>query len=389
MMRFQVFSSTTACLAVASFFACRSEAALDRPVEVRDSAGVQIVENGPISSDIAFRVGEPIYQTGWSPDGHLFQNVFSGVLLSNGRAAVGDIGNSELVILGASGAVEAVLGGEGQGPGEIGALISMARLGDDTIVVEDDGNARLSFFHGDSLIRSNRVESGRALFRLRSLGLEDNSLIMTISQYRLYFEEPWLRAPLVRHPLNTQQWDTVGLYDFAQRISQNVTPNPIRPSGHAAVTAGGMIVNRGDRSQVERMDLSGQTTQIILWEEDRRPLTASLWAIREEYWASRNTRRTEAELREFLADLRAAATEHLPYSGGLHGDDAGNVWVAEYSMDFPHPARYRVFGPDGHWLGWVEMPPRFQILDIGREFLLGIQRDEFDVQAITLVPIVR
>jgi len=41
------------------------------------------------------------------------------------------------------------------------------------------------------------------------------------------------------------------------------------------------------------------------------------------------------------------------------------------------------------WLGWVELPPRFEVLDIGRDHLLGLHRDELDVEAVALYPLGR
>ena len=61
-------------------------------VAVRDSAGIRIVENGPLSSAVAFRVGRPLYRIGGSDEDHNFVRVGAGVLLSDGRAAVGDGG---------------------------------------------------------------------------------------------------------------------------------------------------------------------------------------------------------------------------------------------------------------------------------------------------------
>ena len=41
--------------------------------------------------------------------------------------------------------------------------------------------------------------------------------------------------------------------------------------------------------------------------------------------------------------------------------------------------RFRVFGSRGEWLGWVEMPKRFQVFDIRDGRILGVQYDEFGV----------
>ena len=39
---------------------------------------------------------------------------------------------------------------------------------------------------------------------------------------------------------------------------------------------------------------------------------------------------------------------------------------------------------EGEWLGAVEMPRGARILDIGREYLLAVERDEFHLEAAVL-----
>ena len=43
------------------------------------------------------------------------------------------------------------------------------------------------------------------------------------------------------------------------------------------------------------------------------------------------------------------------------------------------PYDWMVFSPDGHLLGRVEVPRGLRIAEIGDDYLLGVQRDEFDV----------
>ena len=376
----------TVLLAAVWVTACEPEQS-NSPLTIRDSAGVRIVDIGSLSTDTAFEFGPPRFRVGWAQGHYSFSKIRDGVLLLGGKAALGDNGNGEIVVLGPFGEVEAVFGRWGQGPEEIGRLVSMKRLTGDTIVVEDDGNNRISLFTEHGFERSYRIEDGVVAFDLRFLGLIGRTLIMTTGTYQPYFSEPWFKAVLVRHPLGTQQWDTIRFFDFARRIVENQTPNPFRPSGHAAVTAGEILVNRGDRPEVLRLDLEGRTHRIIRWREDRRVLSDSIWKVFSDYRRGIETRRSEEQMRGLLADLRNAVMEPLPYSGELRGDDKGRVWVAEFSSDHRYPARYRVFDRDGLFLGWVPMPPRFQALDIRGDEVLGVLRDEFDVEAAAVFPL--
>lgn len=371
--------------AVLVLSACTSAGPTSRTVIVRDSAGIRIVENGPLSDVVAFRLEEPVYQVGWSSADHLWERVGAGVLLSGGHAGIGDVGSSEIVVLGPSGAVVEILGGPGQGPGEIGSIRSLSLVGLDTIVVEDYRNRRITLFHAGAVTRSYRTD-GRAVSGLRGIGTDGHGgLIMTTSQYWPFSEDPWIQAVIARHALDTGETDTVAFFDSWPGLTEGVTPNPFRSQGWAGVTAGALATTRGDRPQMERLDLNGNVTHAVRWVEERKPANDSVWRDYEEFRRSLEPLFANSpEQDRVLADLRGAAEGPLPYSGWIRGDDAGNVWVAEYAADWRYPSRFRVFSPTGEWLGWVEVPPRFEVLDIGQGYLLGVHRDEFDVAAIAL-----
>ena len=39
-----------------------------------------------------------------------------------------------------------------------------------------------------------------------------------------------------------------------------------------------------------------------------------------------------------------------------------------------------MLGPGGAWLGGVEIPAGFAVMEIGMDFVLGVYRDELDVE---------
>jgi len=360
----------------------------------RDSAGITIVENGPLSDEIAFEVGPALYQVGWKEGEPQFGEIRSAALLPGGRAAVEDAISNRVTVLTRTGSVDTVWGGGGAGPNEIGHLVSLWHLGGDTVLVEDDGNRRMTVFQDGAALRSSRIEYGGNVTGFNGIGLQGpRTLIMTQFWWPLHFQEPWLQAPIVRYDLDTGGFDTLRTYDFQRRVPTDREANPFRPVGHAAVTAGGLAVTRGDRPEAELLDADGTTTHLIRWVEERTAVPDSAWAVLEGEVRARSGGGSEERLNERNERLRearrAAAEEPLPYSGGLHGDRFGNLWVAAFSTDRLHISHYRAFSPVGVWLGWVHMPPRFQLLDIGRDHVLGIRRDTLDVEAVALYPLYR
>jgi hypothetical protein len=79
--------------------------------------------------------------------------------------------------------------------------------------------------------------------------------------------------------------------------------------------------------------------------------------------------------------------ETLPAYGGLLEDRSGNLWVAEWAMAPRLPSHWTVFDNAGHWLGDVTMPQGFFPWDIGKDWVLGTERDELDVEYVVLYPL--
>ena len=65
--------------------------------------------------------------------------------------------------------------------------------------------------------------------------------------------------------------------------------------------------------------------------------------------------------------------------------DGGNTWG--HSAPGSDHGR-AVISPDGEWLGQVEAPPRFRILDVTGGLVLGVLRDEMDVENVVVYELV-
>lgn len=349
---------------------------------VRDSSGVRIVRYKALPKRTAYTVGPPTYRVGWSPSSHQFGLVVSGVLLSDGEAAVGDAMSSQLVMIGPKGRVRVILGGHGQGPREIGSLASVSLMPGDTVAVEDDGNGRMSYYFDDKFVRDQRFDDPVMAWGLGVLGFQGGAFVLDTYSVRQDFTEPWFRGSFVRHIMGSHQWDTIASYDLAHRFAAGPL-DPFRPSGDAALTQSAVLSVRSDLSQVTETSLSTGQETIIRWSEKPPEFTDSLWNLYVEIAKDRHLTPSQ-----WGARARSAVKQPLPTVGKVEGDALGRAWVAAWTPDFWHPSRYRLFGRDGKWLGWVRLPPRFQVLDITSHSILGIQLDSMDVQAIEVLPLI-
>jgi hypothetical protein len=76
--------------------------------------------------------------------------------------------------------------------------------------------------------------------------------------------------------------------------------------------------------------------------------------------------------------------EYLPAYSELRVDALGLLWVEEYRAPGEVEPRWQLFDPEGRWLTAVVTPERFRVLDIGEDYLLGVWRDELDVEYLRL-----
>lgn len=74
----------------------------------------------------------------------------------------------------------------------------------------------------------------------------------------------------------------------------------------------------------------------------------------------------------------------VPAFAELEVDDAGRLWVRDFAMPWQddRPARWNVHDADGRLLGTVEVPADLRVTHIARDAVVGITRDDLDVEHV-------
>ncbi len=85
----------------------------------------------------------------------------------------------------------------------------------------------------------------------------------------------------------------------------------------------------------------------------------------------------------------AELPETKPAYSRILVDPDGFLWVADYPAHGDQHTHWKVFDPEGGWLGTVETPYGGYIHQIGDDFLLGIWVDELDVEQVRMYRIER
>jgi len=91
--------------------------------------------------------------------------------------------------------------------------------------------------------------------------------------------------------------------------------------------------------------------------------------------------------RDFYARLPHRDT--LPAFTRALVDGAGNVWMEEFRIDPDAAGTWSVFDHDGRWLGQVQTPAGVTVMSISRDAVVGVTRDEMDVERVVVYPLLR
>lgn len=385
-------------IALGAAVGCGDAGAADAGVVVRDSAGVRIVENGApkwAPGDV-WRVGAAPTLTIGVVEGDptlMFSFIRRTMRMPDGRILVADAGSNQLRFFDASGRFLAKAGREGSGPGEFTFLGNVWRRPGDTLVVTDL-SPHLQYFdlHGTYLGATRLVgaRGGQVIGQAddgtlltmsgRGMRMEDAGHVLADSILLLRFA-PGADSATPLHKLPAQErWglQVGGVVSF-----------PFLPfSAPTAWVAGGdrFIAGSARAGELLVWQSDGRLAQRIRWPGARRPVTdddraryreAELAAVDDD----NERRRTE----RFLAETPWA--DSMPAFRALKLDAEGNLWVEEYRAPWETERRWQIFDTDGRWLGRLVTPPGFVVMDIGRDYLLGLWRDENDVEYVRMYPL--
>jgi len=368
------------------------------PVQVEDSAGVRIVRYGETpTADPAFRLAEgPRYRHGANPGDYAFQEAGIGRLLPDGSAVVYDQWNVELVTFNPDGTTHHVLAAEGEGPGEVTFVDAILVLGQDSVLIADSNLARVTLFVGDSVAHIT------ALPRSPNLDVEgvasSGELLLATSYASFSDSEAWRPGHIVRFDTETGALDTVASYEFMPSIPPGLEWEPIPALGEVTVAGGHIVQTRSDRPEVTWRLPDGTATQIVRWQADPALLTEE-WMQPIEAQHRLEVRKHSPNLpeaaitasaRRIMAIYRSSIGRPMPLFADPFTDAEGRVWLPSYKPGGERHSvpPYTVIAPDGTWLGTVDAPPRFRILDVAGGLVLGMQVDEMDVESVAVYDLV-
>ncbi|NNG17412.1 MAG: hypothetical protein HKM89_13115 [Gemmatimonadales bacterium] len=387
---------------------CATSDGTGNTVTVRDSAGITIVESTEPAwaEGTGWRVGDvPSVEIGGLPDDPRYDllRVGAAFRLADGRLVVANAGSQELKFYDAAGAHLLDAGGEGQGPGEFTGLGLLAVQAGDTLLAFDFRQRRLSRFDPDGTFQDVFSFAGNDQGSVTMVDAFDDGTIL--SRTRRQFSAGSLPSGLRRdsalyfiHQLPITQFDTVGLMadteSFVKAAEGAMTVRRLAFGKRTTVVAHGEHIysGTGDSYQIRVLDKSGAPRTIIRRAHEALALSpdqieAHKESERDEIASQGTPPRFKAMFEAMLEEMPYPAT-HPAYSE-FTLDRAGYLWVQGFEFPDDNIHRYQVFDITGQWLGAVEMPEGLEPTDIGPDYVLGIWRDEDEIEYVRLYPLVK
>lgn len=380
---------------------------------VRDSAGVQIVENAraTLPAARAWRIDlTPMVSIGGQQvdtDTLNEMNLVMGITrLSDGRFAVGVQASHAVRFYDARGKFVGSAGRRGQGPGEFRQIMGVWSTRGDTLAVLDLGEIEF-FTDAGRFVAQGASRSRGDRFVYPSSVLSDGSYLGVV--YRDYRTPPPAgrsrhSAPVVHVSRDGLLVDTVGTYLSLEEVFDGKEPWGTQVGFSASSIVEGddksFFISSPIRAEIGQFTLAGKQTRVIrlpdrgvktpgeaieayrAWflampGEDGRPMSPAMKA--------RTIQRLE----------RTEFAERLPSLGSLILDKGGNLWVQRFdyrSVFFtPGPARtqtmnvasrWDVLDANGRWVTTVDLPARFTPVEIGVDYIAGLARDEDEVEQV-------
>ena len=352
-------------------------------VTVRDSAGVEIVENHePEHPPGAFwTLGEePEFVLGGagSDIGANIWKVRDIARLADGRIAILSQGNHQVFLYEPSGLLSKVIGGRGRGPGEFVRPERMQYLPPDTLAVSDYSMGPVTYFDtAGTVLRTRPIDLARTLDLLPERSAEhprtplpDGSFVVAAWQHDPQFERPregevyrypsveFLRIDSLYTARSLGVWDGLEWWSVPKTVQEmSATASPETQTFHlldSHVAVGGdppsIYITNGDRNEIRQFSGDGSLVRIIRRTTPPVPVTAR---------ADRAWRRRMISLAMSLGqDYLKPFVESLPRRDSwpavatLVVDTKGHLWAREWSdSESGVPDRWSVFSPRGRWLG--------------------------------------
>jgi len=368
-----------------------------------DSAGVliSITDAAEASSPIGWTIDsvpELVLGTANDPD-HEFFGVRGLRGLPDGGVLVVDAISRELRFFNSAGRVVHRVGRKGEGPGEYDDPYLVHTIGTDSLLVWDGRLKRFQLLSREGedpkTIRLAKPWPGGSNPPLGAVG--SLMFLGTWEMFRAVRNEPlgvktmrfdflWIEPETgVETPLGVfgvQSSFVLGHTAAGISVSSHI---PFVPKPSGTVSSDAALFTEGIEPEIEEYDLNGRLRRIFRVDLPGRPVTREVIERDIDYQLELSasfgaTGSDRAKWDELYSQLPIPET--LPAFSSLQSDEVGWLWAEIYPWDHDAPTEWMVFDPLGFARGTITTPAGLRVQRIGENFILGVWRDDWEVEQV-------
>lgn len=353
---------------------------------------------------------EPVLEVGGpgTPADELFTRIAGAARLEDGRYVVADAGELRLSVYGPDGELDATIGSEGQGPGEFRSISGLWTAGD-TIGVWDSRLRRLTWFLPDGEV-----------LRTAKIGTEGGDIPAGAGSPDMFlgvFGDGRIGLAGLR-PTRSGEGELLpdrmvfGVFDASGRFRKLLGhatgmvrsfgrrgggPIAFSPYPWAAVVRDSLLYTDGLRGEVLFYDPAAPDSGVVR----RLTVEGSEIGLDEARDAVEGALEGASERRRRMASLsRTDVTAgRVPAHGRMLADDEGRLWLKTYDPTtdplvvgggrFRTGGEWTIVETDGTVVGRLDMPDHVAPVAVAGDELLGVARNELDVERFVVHRILR
>lgn len=391
--------------------ACTSAGESSASVEVSDSAGVTIVDSHEPKwgeGEAWFVSSEPQVTIGLldGPREYELFDISAAARQSDGDFVVADGGAREVRLYDRDGTFVRTLGGPGSGPGEFQDPAQVLVTAADSVIVWDDAYYRITRFDSaGAFVGVQSVDRGRIakaieppLYPGTAVLLRDGEILVRLIEKTRDFAPGMFRprSGALRVTADLSRIDTLMFFGGIEQVYVRAPwgQTPVVPAFAKrtliTVQATQSRACIGDQEGPEVACFGPDASRAVLrWTSEPAPVTEQEVATWHDTTIALYTQKMSEDVaRQVLAQVIVPTVR--PHYSRLMLDRVGNLWVergpvngaAQGSVD------YIVFDRAGVLLGIVALPT-IEVLEIGDDYVMGVYRDELEVEYLQVHEIVK
>ena len=321
----------------------------------------------------------------------LFGAIAGATRLNSGSVVVADAKNLELRFFSRTGKHLTTSGRRGEGPGEFRNIAQVQRCSGDSVFVYDGGLFRISVFSPEgAFVRTAPIRkwlsSGLTPY---DFWCNPTGVLAFVNRATSSATAPKSEGPL-RHQVEivvVTPGDAVvslGTFPASEMYFRPPAAGPRHLGKRTTVGVGStsVFVGTGDAFEIQRFSLDGKPSGVV--RESRQPVVVTddhITAYVKDYIA--HSRRSNASrFEQYFRELQWPKT--FPAYARVLVDASENLWIEEYPIPGNDIRSWSIYEKSGARIAKITLPRGFELREVGRDYVLGIWHDEFEVDYLRI-----